>query len=123
MERGTVEHTVTKADLNDLRDFLTRQIQEGFRGVHERQDVTNGRVNAHATAIAVLQDRGRRARVRRAEDIAEASDDNVPDPDNKALTRHELRLVMATLGAAGVSALFIWKVVPLIFAGLTLVKP
>jgi hypothetical protein len=47
-----METQVTKADLWDVRDHLSGQQQQGFRGINARLDMLNGRLRKAEVAIA-----------------------------------------------------------------------
>lgn len=104
----------TQDDLRDLRDYLTRQIRVGFSGVHARQDLTNGRVMKNEIALGehgirlINIERDLFTSPRKG---ARATDD-VNDGERQPLTRHELTIVLKTLGGAAAFVTFVWKVLP-----------
>lgn len=110
---------VTKEDLWDLRDTLSRQNKDGFDGVHERLDVLNGRVGKnevtggeHGVRLINLE---REVFKRRRSD----TDHDEPKDDAAPLTRRDLAVALATLSAAGAIVTFLWKVLPAIAKALT----
>lgn len=138
MERGVVETLVNKQDLQtlsdgfkndlrDLRDVLTEQIRDGFKGVHERQDVTNGRVGKGEVELGRQDTRltnmerelFRRRRGDRARGDGEDAHRQPTAAEDKALTRRDLYTVVATLGAAGAFWAFVVKVLPAIVKAVT----
>lgn len=91
---------VTKDDLWDVRDQLTAQITEGFRGVHARQDKTNGRIGAaeieagkHQERIAALE--------RDIREVKRASTPRVSDEGSRRITTRDVSIIIATLIAIG----------------------
>ena len=44
-------------ETRDSIDKLRERTEDGFKGVHQRQDITNGRVAANSKDIAVLYER------------------------------------------------------------------
>lgn len=101
---------VTKEDLWDLRDTLSRQNKDGFDGVHERLDVLNGRVGKnevqggeHGVRLINLE---REVFKRRRSDTDDEAKDAAP------ITRRDLTVALATLSAAGAIVTFLWKVLP-----------
>uniref|UniRef100_A0A6H1ZKI6 Uncharacterized protein n=1 Tax=viral metagenome TaxID=1070528 RepID=A0A6H1ZKI6_9ZZZZ len=40
--------------INEVKN-LAREVREGFRGVHARQDISNGKISKHAGLIANLE--------------------------------------------------------------------
>lgn len=115
-----METTVTKQDLNELREF----IKEGFKGVHDRQDITNGRVQKgeieQARVDEALRNLGREVFSRRRDDDqgdiarAKAAAAVVAVAEDKAVTRRDLYTVGATLCGVGAFWAFMEKILPLL---------
>lgn len=114
---------VDKEDLRDLRDTLTALINEGFKGVHARQDVTNGRIQKAEVEAGRqdirLKNLERDVFHRRQTDRRPTAAEDKPDEESRALTRRELRIVLATLSAAAGIVTFVWKVLPAIVKAFT----
>ena len=49
--KNDLTHALQKRDIEEL----TTKVSEGFKGVHERQDKTNGKVGANGEAIVELK--------------------------------------------------------------------
>jgi hypothetical protein len=112
-----VANELTKEDLKDLR----LEMREGFKGVHDRQDKTNGRVNS---AHELLREQG--AKIRNLEQEVfdrrrhDRDDPDVPEPveDAKRITQRDVRMVIAgATGVVGFTAL-VWKVLPVLLKAL-----
>lgn len=96
----------TKADGHDLRQLLLERMDSGFSGVHDRLDLLNGRLRAaevnlgkHDVRLDTLEKR-RSAKAER--------------PRWRAISERDIRIVLATIGAAATVAIAIWKVFPLL---------
>lgn len=98
-----------------MRDTILEEMRAGFAGVHQRQDVTNGRVNAgevqgakHETQLRNLEaavfKRGRGA-------------DNDDADDARGLTRRDAYMFAAGISALGAVVVFLWKILPFLNAG------
>lgn len=114
MERGVTEQVATKSDMNRIRDELVDMLRDGFKGIHSRQDITNGRVNKNENGLA---DHNARLKNMEREIFHRRRSDRGDDDEtreNRPLTRREFRIVYVTLGSAGAAVLFIWKVMPAI---------
>lgn len=48
--REAVEEALQRRDIDDLKNV----VKEGFRGIHERQDVTNGKVRKIIIALVLV---------------------------------------------------------------------
>jgi hypothetical protein len=123
---------IDRDDLNDLRDHLTGlfredirglsdTVREGFRGVHSRQDTTNGRLNTHEGQIAALATKVLHVEgevfTRRATDRAPLP--LIPpatDSEQKWVSNRDVRIVVATLIAVSATITFVQKVWPLLAA-------
>lgn len=107
---------VTKADLWDVRDMLASTMADGFRGVHRRQDTTNGRVNSAHERLAEHDAKLQSLRhevfgVRgRAKSVEAAS----PDGDGRTFTMRDVRMIGFGGGAVIAFLMFLWKVMPAI---------
>lgn len=118
-QRGEMPQTVDVMTLvRDMRDQILREMHQGFKGVHHRQDQTNGRIQK------LEDDRGRHDE--RIEDLEEESEsfhqhrratDPKPDDegdgegDNRRLTQRDARLFVFGAGAAvGLFKLLPWLV-------------
>ncbi|HEX7048582.1 MAG TPA: hypothetical protein VF188_00085 [Longimicrobiales bacterium] len=108
---------VDKDDLRDTRDTILEEMRAGFAGIHQRQDVTNGRVNAgeiqgamHGTKIRHLE-----AEIfnRRAGDRRVSS-----DPEQRGITRRDVQMVLAGASGLGAAVMFLWKVLPFLLKAL-----
>lgn len=113
--------TVDKDDLRDLRDTILKEMREGFAGVHARQDITNGRVNAgeiqgerHDVKIRNLE-----AEVFHRRKTDRQAVKPKPDGDDRSISQRDVRMV--ALGAGGLTAIvgFFWKALPFILKALT----
>lgn len=107
---------ITKTDLWDVRDMIGGTMAAGFKGVHERQDKTNGRVNsaheelsAHAAEIENLK-RKVFAPARRLK-----KDD---EPDRATFTMRDVKMIGFGGGAVIGFVTFLWKVLPAILKAL-----
>lgn len=117
LKRRSLDHDttapITKGDLWDVRDSLSTSMYDGFKGVHERQDKTNGRVNAAHEALA-----GHGAKIRNLEqEIFNRSRRAKPDGDNEGTASFTMRDVkMIGFGGSAVIGfvLFLWKILPAI---------
>lgn len=103
---------VNKDDLHDVRDTLSEQMQLGFGGITARLDVLNGRVGKgevvdaeHRVRIEALE----RDRLERGRPSADASPD-----DTAALTRRDLKVAVAAIGAMYLIAQVLVKVLPML---------
>lgn len=131
IERGVVENSVTKNDIEGLRGTIAELrefIKEQFAGVHSRQDITNGRVQKgeieQARSDVEIKNLGREVFGRRRRDEAAAqvaaaaviskAADHVTDEEDKALTRRDLKTVAATLMTIAAIWAFMEKVLPLL---------
>lgn len=104
---------VNKDDLHDVRDTLSEQMQLGFGGITARLDVLNGRVGKgevvdaeHRVRIEALE----RERTERGRPI---TPDASPD-DTAALTRRDLKVAVAAIGAMYLIAQVLVKVLPML---------
>lgn len=118
--------TEVAESIRDLRDTLTEAVEKGFRGVHDRQDITNGRVQKgeidQARTDEAIKNLGREVFGRRQEDdraraaaavvVRDAAAVAVRDSEDRALTRRDLFTVLATLAAAGAFWTFMVKILP-----------
>ena len=87
---------VTKTDLWDVRDRLTERIDEGFAGVHRRQDITNGRVNTVEGEVKRHDERIKtlfRRLPTRSERPAEESG------ESRRITQREVLIAVGAVGA------------------------
>jgi hypothetical protein len=128
---GSPNMAELNAALNDLRDYLSDQMREGFAGVYARQDKTNGRVREAEMAIAVLKTNHDNLSERFTEARAQAPGKCLtcgyyhharerdvplpPDPDepkDRVVTDREAKLVIATLVAVGAVVVFVKEVWP-----------
>lgn len=108
---------VTKDDLRDLRDTLTEQIREGFRGVHARQDTTNGRIQK---VELIAAEHGVRLKNVEREVFPSSGRRDEPDERPKGfVTERDVRVALATLGSAGGLVMFFWKLLPAILKVMT----
>lgn len=64
---------VDRDELHQWIEAIRDDIREGFRGTHERQDHTNGRLRKAETDIAILNDRAEQAAKAAADAAAKAS--------------------------------------------------
>lgn len=112
-----MDQAVDKADLRDMRDTILEEMRTGFAGVHQRQDLTNGRVNAgevqgatHAAKIRNLE----------AEVFGRRSSDRHPpsDAEEKGITRRDAQMVAAGASGLGAAVMFLWKVLPFLLKAL-----
>lgn len=110
---------VTKDDLWDLRDTLTEQIREGFRGVHARQDTTNGRIQKAEVALAEY---GVKVKNLEREVFPPSGGRRKVDPVARPkgyVSERDVRVVLATLGTTGGVIAFFWKLLPAILRAVT----
>lgn len=111
-------------------EFLTHVgfIREDVAGVHDRLDTLNGRTRTVETAIGSLQ-ASHEARLAALERDAEAfhqhrrSTDRPPSPvppaaEDKAVTRREIGIVVATVGTITGAILGAWKVIQWVVSGM-----
>lgn len=102
---------ITKDDLRDLRDVVVEEMRDGFSGVHTRQDVTNGRLNAaelelarQQVRLATLDKEVLEQQVRIEKEISErpryqkTTTVTVDENERPALTARELKLIIAVGG-------------------------
>jgi hypothetical protein len=109
---------VDKNDLRDVRDTILEEMRAGFAGVHERQDVTNGRVNAgeiqgatHAAKISNLE-----AEVFRRRSGDRGAHPPAPDGEQAGITRRDVAMFSAGAAALSAAVVFLWKVLPFLLA-------
>jgi hypothetical protein len=105
---------VNKEDLHDVRDTLSDQIQLGFGGITARLDVLNGRVGK-----GEISDAETRIRIENLErEVREKrSAQSVPVvgaaiEEQAAITRRDLKVAVAAIGAMYIVAQVLLKVVP-----------
>jgi hypothetical protein len=97
---------VTKTDLYHLQQTLSVQILNGFTAITDRLDELNGRTRASERAIAVLQ----------------AEHDT--EPEEKPLTRRDLKIVVGAIsGAVTVCGVLLKFGGPIFQAAAAVVKP
>lgn len=97
---------VTKADLWDVRDKVVEAMVDGFKGVHDRQDKTNGRVNEahgdlreHGTKIRNLE----REVFERPRRVAPApANASTKAPTDRRITERDVKMLLA--GAAALAS-------------------
>jgi hypothetical protein len=101
---------VDRNDLQLLRDSIIDEMRAGFRGVHQRQDVTNGRllkaeaeVTRHSERIKTLF---------RISDRRRTEAGGVEE--NRRLTQRDVRIFSAGGGAVLAAFYFIKAVLPLL---------
>jgi hypothetical protein len=123
--------TVKKEDLWRLETLLTEELKEGFAGVYQRQDKTNGRVNAaerdlteHTVRLKNVErelfDRPRRSGPTPASQDGESA----ATGERRGITEREVKVFVAGVTAAVAVLLFFWKVWPLFqAAGVQGVRP
>lgn len=117
---------VDKSDLWNLRDTILEEMRAGFKGVHERQDVTNGRVNAgevqgaaHGVQIKNLEaevfHRRKTDHYRHLHPVSKAPSTG----DDRSISQRDVRMV--AIGAGGLTAIvgFFWKFLPFLVKALT----
>lgn len=109
---------VTKDDLWDLRDTLTEQIREGFKGVHARQDTTNGRIQKAEVALAEYG-----VKLKNLErEVFPTGGRRKVDPIERPkgyVSERDVRVAVVTLTSAGAVITFIWKLLPAILRAVT----
>lgn len=105
----------------DMRDQILRVVDNGFKGTHHRQDITNGRVGKleenHSRIDerleAVERDQETYYQHRRSTDpiaVAKAAE-HADDGDDRKVTQRDARLLMYGAGAAlGLFKLLPWLV-------------
>lgn len=100
---------VDKDDLRDVRDTILEEMRAGFAGVHQRQDVTNGRVNAGEVQGATHE-----AKIRNLEAAVFRRSEAKPDDEQRGITRRDVAMLSA--GACGLGAVVttLWKLLPLL---------
>lgn len=111
-----VGQIVDKEDLRDVRDTILNEMRAGFLGVHQRQDLTNGRVNA-----GEIQGATHEAKIRNLEAtvFARRSSDAPPvEPEQRGITRRDVQMVAAGASGLGVVILTLWKLLPVLLKAL-----
>jgi hypothetical protein len=104
---------VNKEDLHDVRDTLSDQIQLGFGGITARLDVLNGRVGK-----GEISDAETRIRIENLErEVREKRNQGIPAAgaaieEQAAITRRDLKVAVAAVGAMYIVAQVLLKVVP-----------
>lgn len=92
---------VTKEDLRDLRDTIVDQMRDGFSGVYERQDKTNGRLlkaeergTEHDVKVKNLEREVFHRHRRRADPMSTAA------AATTGVTQRDVRIAAVSLGSA-----------------------
>jgi hypothetical protein len=111
---------VAKADLWRLEDVFTRTLEQGFKGVHDRQNITNGRVN---DAHEKLADHNRALKNLNAEVFGRPRREGAPAPapvkaDDSGVTQRDVRMFVAGIGSLTLVAGFFWKFLPFLLKAL-----
>ena len=115
---------IEKDDLRDLRDTILEEMRAGFSGVHQRQDITNGRVGKAEVALAEhsvrLTNMEREVFPRRRPPSSPTSETTA---ERLPITRREVYLVLAavagTLSTIGVA----YKALPVLALLIKAVTP
>jgi hypothetical protein len=117
--------TVGKDDLKEVRDEIIEEMRDGFRGVFQRQDTTNGRVRegeiraaTHDIRIKHLEQGFEKQR----DPFDRRHHDSGVIPEVKAepkISERDVKLVLGTLGSAGTVLVFFKQILPWIVKALT----
>lgn len=113
-----VRNEVDKNDLKDLRETIIEEMRAGFSGVYARQDQTNGRVRAGEIQSAEYNIRIKNLERECFPHGGRRKVDPVTRPGGK-ITDRDVWIVFGTLGAAGSTIGFFWKLLPLMLKALT----
>lgn len=93
---------VTKGDVRFLAEQLAREMRSGFTGVHERQDITNGRINKLESEQSRQDERMKglqRAVYSRRVTDRQPSDDPPKDSERRPITRREVYVAGGAIAA------------------------
>lgn len=107
-----------KEDLRDLKNDIVTEMRSGFKGVHDRQDSTNGRIGKAEVALGELRVRTvnleREVFPRhRGEPLTPAPMvSEPPQSRDRRVTERDVRMVLAGAGGAAALLVFLWKVLP-----------
>lgn len=109
---------VEKDDLRDVRDTILEEMRSGFAGVHQRQDITNGRVNAGEVQGATHD-----AKIRNLEAVVfgrRDSDHAAPpvEEEQRGITRRDVAMYSAGAGSLALVFVTLWKVLPILLKAL-----
>ena len=119
-----MERSATAAEVRDMRDQILREMTQGFKGVHHRQDIANGRTAKLEDATARMDERveticDRLETVekeneafhlhRRSTDPVPSAKDAKDSGDDRRITQRDVRWVALGAGAAiGLIKLLPW---------------
>jgi hypothetical protein len=116
--------TVGKDDLKEVRDEIIEEMRDGFRGVFQRQDTTNGRVREGEIRAATHD-----IRIKHLEQGFEKQRDPFDRRHDSGIiaavksepkiSERDVKLVVGTLGSVGSVVIFFKQVLPWIIKVLT----
>lgn len=114
---------VTRDDLRDLRDTIVDEMRAGFRGVHERQDVTNGRISKAEADLGRLDVRAKNLE----REVFDRHRPDAPTPlpvepspaaRDRRITERDVRMLLAGASAVVAIVTLLWKVLPFLHRAL-----